>query len=171
MNGAEGLLETLRRMNRTVLEMELGILAFGILFQLLSLPFPGARLARAVSLLLGSAMAAAAVIHMYRTLDKALDNDEGGAQKAIYKGYVTRYVLVIVIILIAVYTKWLEPLMIFLAYMSLKFTAYLQPLTHKICNKIFHETDPEPRPEAEVMAEAGGEGESEIPAEGREVIK
>ena len=150
MRNRKGLLEGLKEINRTVLEMELGILAFGILFQIGSLPFPGERLARAVSLLIGSAMAAAAVVHMYRILDRALDLGEGGAQKAIYAGYVTRYLLIMVIIVLAALTEWLYPLLIFLGYLSLKFTAYLQPLTHKICNKIFHETDPDPLPEEEV---------------------
>ena len=150
MNNRKGLLERLKEIHRTVLEMELEILAFGILFQLGSLPFPGDRLARAVSLLLGSAMAFAAVIHMYRTLDRALDLEERSAPKAISLGYATRYFLFIIVSVLAALTNWLKPLLIFLGYLSLKFTAYLQPLTHKLCNKIFHETDPDPLPEEEV---------------------
>ena len=149
----KSLLERLREKNRTVLEMELGILALGILFQIGSAPFPGDRLSRAVSLLLGSAMAFAAVLHMYRTLDRALDLDEKGAQKAIYRGYVIRYLLVVVIVLLVILTKWLNPLLTFLGYLSLKFTAYLQPLTHKICNKLFQETDPVEQPEKEEVEE------------------
>ncbi|MBO4749970.1 MAG: ATP synthase subunit I [Lachnospiraceae bacterium] len=151
MSGQNGLLESLRKKNRTVLEMELGILAFGIIFQLGSLPFPGARLPRAVSLLIGCILAGLAVLHMYRTLDRALDLDAGDAQKAIYKGYVLRYVFFAIVIVLSALTKWLSPLLIFLGYMTLKFTAYLQPLTHKLCNKIFHETDPDPLPEEEVI--------------------
>mgnify|MGYP003414718552 CR=1 FL=1 len=30
--------------------------------------------------------------------------------------------------------------------MSVKVAAYLQPFTHKLCNKLFHETDPIPQP-------------------------
>ena len=41
-------------------------------------------------------------------------------------------------------TNVMNPLVVFLGYMSLKGTAYLQPFTHKLCNKIFHETDPVP---------------------------
>ena len=150
MNGQNELLEKLRKKNRTVLEMELGIIALGILFQLGSIFFPGSRLERAVSLLLGSVLAAVAVLHMYRTLDRALDLDSGDAQKAIYKGYVLRYVFFALVLVLSALTGWLNPLLIFLGYMSLKFTAYLQPLTHKLCNRIFHETDPDPLPEEEV---------------------
>ena len=143
MREKRGLLESLRKINRTVLEMELGILAVMILFQIGSAVFPGERLARAASLLLGCVAAAFAVTHMYRTLDRALDLDEKTASKAIYQGYVVRYLMVIVIMLGAALTNWLNPLLVFLGYMSLKLTAYLQPLTHKLCNKLFQETDPE----------------------------
>lgn len=132
--------------------MELGILALAVLFQLGSLPFPGERLARALSLLLGSAMAFAAVIHMFRTLDRALDLDEKSAAKVIYQGYLIRYLLVAALILLTIPTKWLNPLLAFLGYMSLKLTAYLQPFTHKICNRIFHETDPVEYSEEELAA-------------------
>ena len=141
--------------------MELGILALAILFQLGSLPFPGDRLARAISLLMGSAMAFAAVIHMFRTLDRALDLDEKSASKAIYQGYLIRYLLVAALILLTIPTNWLNPLLAFLGYLSLKLTAYLQPLTHKICNKIFHETDPVEYSEEELAAM-----EQDAPADG-----
>ncbi|MBP5263972.1 MAG: ATP synthase subunit I [Lachnospiraceae bacterium] len=150
MNDQNTLLEKLRKKNRTVLEMELGIIALGILFQLGSVFFPGSRLERAVSLLLGSVLAGVAVLHMYRTLDRALDLAAGDAQKAIYKGYVLRYVFFALVLVLSALTGWLNPLLIFLGYMTLKFTAYLQPLTHKLCNRIFHETDPDPLPEEEV---------------------
>ncbi|MBQ6095236.1 MAG: ATP synthase subunit I [Lachnospiraceae bacterium] len=150
MNDQNTLLEKLRKKNRTVLEMELGIIALGILFQLGSVFFPGSRLERAVSLLLGSVLAGVAVLHMYRTLDRALDLDAGDAQKAIYKGYVLRYVFFALVLVLSALTGYLNPLLIFLGYMTLKFTAYLQPLTHKLCNRIFHETDPDPLPEEEV---------------------
>ena len=140
------ILERLKAKNRTVLEMQLGILGIGILFQLGSLPWPGDRLARAVSLFLGCSLAFAAVRHMFVTLDRALDLDEKSAQKAIYQGYLFRYLTAILILILAALTKWLDPLLVFLGYMSLKATAYLQPLTHRICNAIFHETDPEPEP-------------------------
>ena len=56
-------------------------------------------------------------------------------------------------------TEALNPLVFFLGYMRLKVTAYLQPITHKLCNKLFHEVDPEPVSEEEFAAQEG-----EIPA-------
>ncbi|MBR6478140.1 MAG: ATP synthase subunit I [Lachnospiraceae bacterium] len=160
MKQQKGLLERLRQINRTVLEMELGILFLAILFQLVSLPFPGERLARALSLLLGCVMAFAAVLHMYRILDRALDLDAESAQKAIYQGYVIRYLAAVIVILGTILTKWLNPLLVFLGIMTLKITAYLQPLTHKLCNKVFHETDP-----VELPLDEPSDGEQESTSE------
>ena len=41
----------------------------------------------------------------------------------------------------------------------MKVTAFLQPLTHKLCNKLFHETDPIPQ----AMPEETAEGRSGSP--------
>ena len=53
-------------------------------------------------------------------------------------------------------TDAMNPLVFFLGYMGLKVTAYLQPITHKLCNLFFHETDPVPEPiEEEPKAQEG----------------
>ena len=63
-----------------------------------------------------------------------------------------RYAVVVIVFLIVLMTKVLNPLITFLGIMSLKVAAYLQPFTHKLCNKVFHEVDPipEPLPEEEI---------------------
>ena len=65
--------------------------------------------------------------------------------------------------LMIIMTETLNPLVVFLGYMSLKVTALIQPFTHKLCNKIFHETDPEPQPmpEEEVKEAEGDKVEEE----------
>lgn len=140
------ILEALKKKNRTILEMDIGILGLGLILQLISLAFPGGRLAHGFSLLAGTVLALSAVQHMYRTLDRALEMDEGSAQKAVYRGYLIRYVTLAAVALFMAATKILNPLLFFLAYMSLKGTVYLQPFTHRMCNKLFHETDPDPEP-------------------------
>ena len=96
---------------------------------------------------------------MCRTLDRALlcGSDASGI---VTRGYLFRYFLVAAVLVVIAVTGVMEPLVFFLGYMSLKVTAYLQPITHKLCNKLFHEVDPEPVPEEELAAQEG-----EIPAE------
>lgn len=136
--------DTLRKINRTVLEIDLGILGFALLFQVGALLFAPDRLYWCLSFLLGSVLAVLAIRHMYRTLDYALDLGEEGARKMIYRGYVTRYLALVLIIMALIFTKLLDPLLVFLSYMSMKAAVYLQPLTHKLCNRVFRDEDSVP---------------------------
>ena len=133
------IVEMLKKMNRALLEMEIGILLWGILCQLIGMFFVQNRADYTKSLWFGILFAVISAIHMYRSLDRALDFGEKDATKMIFRAYLIRYVLFAVILFIIMITKVMNPLVVFLAYMGLKVTAYLQPITHKLCNKIFHE--------------------------------
>ena len=154
-------LEMLRRKPRTLLEMYVGMILFGLICQLagLLIRISGvlewqARWRYTCSLWFGIAAAILSAWHMYRTLDRSLDFGEA-AVKLIFKGYIFRYVLIVLIMLIIIMTEVLNPLIAFGGYMSLKVSALIQPFTHKICNKIFNETEPEPEslPVEENLAE------------------
>lgn len=154
------MVERLRKINRTLLEMQLGLLFWGIVCQT-----AGAFLAEnqgyyAKSLWFGILFAMISTVHMYRQLDRALDYGEKTANKMIFGGYLIRYVFFVLIMIIIMITKVMNPLIVFLAYMGMKVTAFLQPITHKLCNKMFHETDPIP----EALPEENTVGE-EIPQE------
>ena len=144
--------EVLRKKNRTLLEMHMGMLFFGSLCQIIGLicGLAGLKVLQnqwnyALSLWFGIVLAMISAVHMYRTLDRSLDQGEA-AVKMIFKGYGIRYVLIVLIMLIIMMTEVMNPLVVFLGYMSLKVTALMQPITHKLCNKFFHETDPVPEP-------------------------
>ncbi len=149
------IIEILKNRNRILLEMQTGLLIWGTLCQIVGAFFAGNQIRYAVSLWFGILFAMVSTVHMYQTLDRALDFDEGGARKLIFRGYLIRYMVFVVILFIIMITDAMNPLIVFLAYMGLKVTAYLQPITHKFYNKLFHETDP--IPEA-IPEEANGEG-------------
>jgi hypothetical protein len=46
-------------------------------------------------------------------------------------------------------TGVLNPLVVFMSYMTLKVTALIQPITHKCYNRLFSEEDPVPKPESQ----------------------
>lgn len=142
MSKSMKILEILKSKNRTLLEMYLGMLFLGVVCQLVGMFIVDNQLRYAASLWFGILLAAVSALHLYRTLDRGLDYDEKTAAKVIFRGYIVRYVSVAVILLIIMTTDVLNALVVFMAYMSLKVTALLQPLTHKLCNKLFHETDP-----------------------------
>ena len=144
--------EVLRKKNRTLLEMHIGMLFFGLLCQgaggLCALGGVKALQDQrdySFSLWFGVVLAMLSAIHMYRTLDRSLDQGEA-AVKLIIKGYGIRYVLIVLIMLIIIMTKIMNPLVVFLGYMSMKVTALMQPITHKLTNYYFQETDPDPEP-------------------------
>ena len=139
------ILEILRQKNRTLLEMYLGMIFFGLVSQMVGALIVRDQVRYAASLWFGILLAAVSAYHLYKTLDRGLNYDENTASKVIFRGYVIRYAAVAIILLIIMMTEVLNPLIVFLGYMSLKVTALLQPITHKLCNKLFHETDPIPQ--------------------------
>lgn len=122
--------------------MFLGMIFLGLLCQIAGAFIVQDQIRYAASLWFGILMAAVSVLHMYRSLDRGLDYNQETAAKIIFRGYIIRYVSVAVILLIIVTTDVLNVLVVFMAYMSLKVTAFIQPITHKLCNKLFRETDP-----------------------------
>ena len=147
------IIEALRQKNRTLLEMYIGIFFLGIVCQIVGAFLVKDQAMYARSLWFGIALAAVNLLQMYRTLDRALDFDEKTAHNSIFRGYIIRYGIIVVFMVIIMLTKVMNPLIVFMAYMSLKVTAFLQPLTHKLCNKLFHETDPVPQALPEEMQE------------------
>lgn len=158
------MIEAAKRMNRTLLEMHAGMLFFGAVCQIVGAlamacsgngAFQGKY---ALSLWFGTAFALAGSIHMCRTLDRALlcGSDASGI---VTRGYLFRYFLLAAVLVVISLTDAMNPLVFFLGYMSLKVTAYLQPITHKLCNRLFREEDPVPLSEDELAAQEG-----EIPA-------
>ena len=118
-----------------------GIIILGMVMWVVGTAFFGGRLMYAKSLWFGILLAIVSTVHIYRTLDRGLDLDEKHAQKAIFNGYLTRYVIIIIIMAIIMVTGVLNPLIVFMAYMSLKVTAFIQPITNKFYIKFFNETD------------------------------
>ena len=158
------MVEAARRMNRTLLEMHIGMVFWGLVCQIagalvMALCGYGVFQGRyALSLWFGVAFAFAGSIHMCRTLDRALLSG-GNAGGIVTRGYLFRYFLLAAVLVIVTLTDAMDPLVFFLGYMGLKVTAYLQPITHKLCNRLFREEDPIPLSEEELAAQEG-----EIPA-------
>lgn len=138
------MMKYLKKADRTLLEMHTGMLAFGIVCQIVGAFFVKDQARYASSLWFGVLFAVIASIHMARTLDRALPNGEAAA-KMITRGYIFRYLMIIVVLAVISVTNVMDTLIVFLGYMSLKITAYLQPFTHKLYNMLFHETDPVPQ--------------------------
>ena len=130
--------EIWKKINRTLLEMFLGLIFWGLILQIVGAIFVKQPGVYTKSVWFGILMAIAGVWHMYRSLDRALGCSEQDAGKIIFRGYLFRYTFFAVVLVIVMVTNILNPLVVFLAYIGMKVTAYLQPLTHKLCNKILN---------------------------------
>ena len=131
------MINRLKRINRGLFELSLGILFLGALCLIIGIFLvkePGLYTA---SLLLGVLLALITTYHMYRTLDRALDLG-GEAAKRVTTANLIRYFCIVAVFFI-VWLIGLNPLFTFMGLMTLKFGAYMQPLTHKVVNKFFHE--------------------------------
>lgn len=141
--------DKLKKTDRALLELLSGIAVFGVFCQAAGLFFPISSLKYAIGLWGGIIWALLAAVHIWRSLNKAFSCDEKSAARLIAGGYVMRYLAAAALLLLLHYSNAGYVLAGFLGVMGLKTGAYLQPVTHKFYNKLFHETDPVPQPLAE----------------------
>lgn len=149
------MIEFLKKKDRILLEMHSGILLSGLLFWGIGAFFVEDQLRYAKSLWFGVLFAAVNCVQMARSLDRALANGSQ-TKKILIRGHAIRYAFIVCIMIVIAITDVLNCLVVFLGLMSLKLAAYLQPLFHKIYNRLFHETDPVPHamPEEEELEES-----------------
>lgn len=128
----------IEKVNRTLFELEVGILIFGLVCQLLVF-LPEDKAGYSIGLWIGIATAAAAAFHMWRTLDKGLDFSQKAAVSYMSRQNMLRYGLIVLVIIFISVTHIGNPLAAFLGIMGLKAAAYMQPLTKKISKCIYGE--------------------------------
>ena len=117
---------------QTLYELLAGVVLCFLLF-LLGNIFVSNRLAYTLGLLLGNTSAGVMSVHMYRSLEQAMLYDEKTAAKKVQKGTVLRYVILLAGLAAALLLpEYISIIGVALGVLSLKFSAYLQPLTHKV---------------------------------------
>ena len=117
---------------QTLYELLAGVVLCFLLF-LLGNIFVSNRLAYTLGLLLGNTIAGVMSVHMYRSLEQAMLYDEKTAAKKVQKGTVLRYVILLAGLAAALLLpEYISIIGVALGVLSLKFSAYLQPLTHKV---------------------------------------
>lgn len=125
--------ENQTKLTSTVLEMIIAMILFGVLCELIGIWFVQDKLSYSVGLWIGIILAIGMALHMAWALDKGMDLSRKQAMAKIRSNSMIRYVVVVIIYAIVAVTNVGNPLAAFLGIMSLKVSAYLQPLTHKLC--------------------------------------
>lgn len=120
---------------RVLKDMILFMILYGIVIQVVCLFIPGDLLRMSVGLWIGVLTGIGMAVNMKNSLDEALYLNENDAAKYMQKAYAKRYLAVIVIFIAVIWFKLAHILTLFAGVMGLKFSAYLQPVMHKLFRK------------------------------------
>ena len=126
-----------KKINETLSELICGILVSAFIIQILDLfvtgiypQFSGLRLLFATGFWIGIIVAAALAVHMYRSIDRALDMQPGDAESYMRKAYLLRTVVILLAAAGVHFLKVGYVMAYFVGVLCLKFGAFLQPLIH-----------------------------------------
>lgn len=124
-----------RRIDPTLFELCLGIVLYGIVFQLILLLF-SREASYSAGLWIGIALAVAGSVHMWWSLNRGLDQAARGAAKTVGANSLIRYFVLVVIMIGLVYTDFANPIFAFCGYMGMKASAYMNPWMRRLSARI-----------------------------------
>lgn len=122
----------IRRLNKALPGLLLGILFYGALVQLVGVWFVQNRLLYSTGLWIGIVLAMGMAIHMAVVIEDAVTlYGESGAKSKVITWSLLRYLVVVVVFFVTAKFQLGNILMVFVGVMGLKAAAYLQPFIHK----------------------------------------
>ena len=121
---------------RTFQELLIGIAFFGILLIILGFIWPKDKVAYYIGLIAGILMSLYLVYDMYTSIEKGLSMDEDSASNYFRKKTIIRIGVIAIVFFVAVFVKKIDLLSLLFGALTLKFSAYLQPLTNKLTIKL-----------------------------------
>lgn len=131
-----------KKIDRTLSELVIGILIMGIIVQIADILISSGNAAFrhaiphfALGFWIGIAVAVGLSIHMYRSIDRALDMYTEDAEKYMRKAYLFRTAVILLAAGVVTYFETGYVMAYFLGVLCLKFGAFLQPLIHKCLDK------------------------------------
>ncbi len=129
--------------NRTLWELFIGEFVFGLLSQTCLVvagifwkAFYERPFYHSVGLWIGVAFAGCIAVHMNKSISAALDYDSETATKVMKKDSILRYAAITLVLAGIMLTDIVNPLTVFLGIMSLKISAYCQPYTYKLMDRV-----------------------------------
>lgn len=125
-----------RKIDPTLLELCLGILLYGIVFQAVLLFF-SRNASHSLGLWIGVLLAVAGSVHMWWSIDRGMDQAAKRAARTVGTNNLLRYLVLVAVMFILAYTHFASPIFAFCGYMGMKISAYLNPWIAKIRIGIF----------------------------------
>lgn len=125
-----------KKIDPTLFDLCLGIFLYGLIFQVVLLFF-SRKVSYSLGLWIGVVLAIAGSIHMWWSLNRGMDQAAKQAAKTIGTNNLIRYLVLVVVMFILIYTDFANPIFMFCGYMGMKISAYLNPWLRKISAKVF----------------------------------
>jgi hypothetical protein len=122
----------LKKINTALPGLLLGIVAFGIICQIIGLFLVKDKADYSIGLWIGVLTAIFMAFHMAISLNNSIELGERRAQAAVTRNNIIRYLVVVIIMAILMLTNIGNPLAAFLGVMGLKVSAYAQPLLSRL---------------------------------------
>lgn len=125
-----------KKIDPTLFDLCLGIFLYGIVFQVILLFF-SRKTAYSLGLWIGVALAIAGAVHMWWSIDRGMDQAAKQAARTVGANNLIRYLVLVVVMFVLIYTDFANPIFMFCGYMGMKVSAYLNPWLSKIRTKVF----------------------------------
>jgi hypothetical protein len=130
--GISRIISSIRKINKALPLLLLGIIAFGIICQIVGLFLINDKADYSIGLWVGVLTAIFMAFHMAISLNNSVELGEKAARSAATRHNIIRYLVVVIVMLVLVLTKIGNPLAAFLGIMGLKVSAYLAPLLSRL---------------------------------------
>ena len=125
-----------KKIDPTLFDLCLGIVLYGVVFQLVLLLF-SREVSYSAGLWIGIVLAVVGSVHMWWSLNRGLDQAAKGAAKTVGANSLIRYFLLVVLMAVLVYTELANPIFAFCGYMGMKVSAYMNPWMRRISSRVF----------------------------------
>lgn len=124
-----------KKIDPTLFDLCLGILLYGVIFQAVLLCF-SRRTDYSLGLWIGVFLAVAGAVHMWWSIDRGMEQAARQAAKTVGANNLIRYLVLVVVMFVLIYTDFANPIFMFCGYMGMKISAYLNPWMCKIRSRI-----------------------------------
>lgn len=123
--------------NKTLQELLIGIVLFGIICEILLLIFTKNIFYNSTGLVIGLIISLICAVHMAWGIEIAVMLDEKSSIAITRKYTVIRYLIMCVVLVAVGVLDFGSPVTLIAGFLALKMGAYFNPLIHKIFTKLF----------------------------------
>ena len=129
------MIKWMKRLNQALPMLVLGILAYGLLVELIGVWFVDDKIRYTTGLIIGIACAIGLAIHIAMIIEESVRIGEGHEKLLSFKS-VMRYLVLCVVMIVMSYFKLGNMFTAIIGILGLKVSAYAQPLLNKFIAKL-----------------------------------